>query len=404
MIFRNRDIVPTLMFHSVGLQDHPWVWSYISEPVELFEEKIRLLKNRGFNAITWSQLYRYMSGDSPLPKDSILLTFDDGYLDNWVFVYPILKKYGMKGTIFVNPDFVVDGEIVRANLEDVWNSDIPFEDLQIPGFLSWSEMRIMERSGVMDIQSHAMTHTWYFSGPRVVDYHHPAKIERYPWMLWNRCPERKPYYLSEDQSEFVEYGTPIFEHEKSLVVTRFFPDPDVIDRIRNYIVTEGVDAFYKRQDWQRIVQKKISEWFGDEIPGHYENSEQKHERITFELKESKRIIQDSLNKQVDYICWPGGGNDPVVTDIAKKVGYKSWTLGSQDISSYRNRYNTNPDFIKRMGTSNIVKVRAKAVGHGGAGYMMLRIGTHQHSLLYRIGLRIYQLWKLVVWYALRPGR
>ena len=45
----------------------------------------------------------------------IVLTFDDGYLDNWVFAYPLLEKYNLRGTIFVNPEFVDPSLEIRAN-------------------------------------------------------------------------------------------------------------------------------------------------------------------------------------------------------------------------------------------------------------------------------------------------
>ena len=41
-----------------------------------------------------------------IPEKSIVLTFDDGYADIWIYAYPLLKKYGMCGTVFINPDFV----------------------------------------------------------------------------------------------------------------------------------------------------------------------------------------------------------------------------------------------------------------------------------------------------------
>jgi hypothetical protein len=66
------------MFHSVGLQDHPWTWRTLSESVESFERKLVAIKNSGFTSIFWDDLFHYMQGSRPLPPDSILLTFDDG--------------------------------------------------------------------------------------------------------------------------------------------------------------------------------------------------------------------------------------------------------------------------------------------------------------------------------------
>ena len=291
MLFRDKSIVPSIMFHTAGLENSDWVWSYISEPVDLFEEKVKKLDQKGFNAVNWDELYACMSGEHELRQDSIFLTFDDGYLDNWVFIYPILKKYGMKGTIFVNPDFVDPRDIVRPNLEDVWAGRATYEELETAGFLSWPEMRLMESSGVIDIQSHSLTHTWYFSGPKIVDYHRPRSIEQYPWLAWNQQPDRKPFYLAEDQSGFVDYGSPIFEHEKSLIVKRFFPDDDAVNKIRDYIVEQGVGEFFKTIHWNYSLQEKIDSWFGGKVPGRYETEEEHLQRIRYELSYSRYLIE-----------------------------------------------------------------------------------------------------------------
>ena len=85
----------------------------------------------------WSELFDHMAGSKPPLRDSIFLSFDDGYLDNWTYVFPILKKYGMKATIFVSPDFVDPTETVRPNLDDQHAGRCTSEDLSPAGFLSW---------------------------------------------------------------------------------------------------------------------------------------------------------------------------------------------------------------------------------------------------------------------------
>ena len=164
----NSDIVPVIMFHSVGLSGSDWVFSHISEPLKNFEAKLDALARKGCHTIHWSDLFSHMSGTAKLPHRTIMLTFDDGYLDNWVYVFPLIKRYGIKVTIFVSPEFVDPNENPRPTLEDVWSGRIKQSELQTRGFLCWEEMRAMSKSGLVDIQSHAFTHTWYFAGPKVM--------------------------------------------------------------------------------------------------------------------------------------------------------------------------------------------------------------------------------------------
>jgi peptidoglycan/xylan/chitin deacetylase (PgdA/CDA1 family) len=396
-LFKDSNIVPSVMFHSVGLENHPWVWNMISEPVALFEEKCRALQTHRFNSIFWSELYAYMDGSARIPANSIFLTFDDGYLDNWVYVFPLLKKYGLKGTIFVNPDFVDPSTELRPNLEDVWSGKCRQEDLQVAGFLNWSEMKAMEAAGVIDIQSHSMSHTWYFVGPKIVDIHVKKDIPSHPWLFWNEKPERKPYYLSEDQQHFLPFGSPIFEYEKALVATRFFPDSQAVAQTCQFVQSQGVEGFAKRKEWQEELKgfiKTITN--GDGVfPGYYESQDQRLARIGQELADSKSIIEKELNKQVDFICWPGGGNDKDVHALAKSIGYKSWTLASRDSSNFRNKFDSNPGYIKRIGSSNTVRIKGHKIANGGALFMLLKLWAHQDSKFFDLATKAYQIARII---------
>jgi len=76
----------------------------------------------------------------------ICLTFDDGYLDNYVYVWPLLKKYNARATIFVSPAFVQENTEARPTLEEVWLGKADSGDLINAGFISWVEMEIMVQS------------------------------------------------------------------------------------------------------------------------------------------------------------------------------------------------------------------------------------------------------------------
>jgi len=397
MLNRDKSIVPALMFHSVGLESHPWAWSFISEPLSTFEAKVALFKRKGFTGVSWNELYEHMAGRQTLPDNSILLTFDDGYLDNWVHVYPILKKYDMKGTIFVNPDFVDPGDEVRPNLDDVAAGRCRREDLLVAGFLNWAEMREMEKSGLIDIQSHAMTHTWYFTGPKAIGFHSPHEVAPDPWLFWNVRPDRKPFYLVEDQQEFLPWGYPILENKKSLLAKRFSPDKSAVNRITNFVAENGGRAFFREDSWYRTLNDFVLSVFDDgEIPGQYESEAERITRITDELQRSKALIESHLRKTVEFICWPGGANDETVQEIAGAVGYKSWTLDSRSQLDKRNSPGEDPTSIKRIGSSNQVSVKGRRCGTGGPHFQMLKILSHQNSMRHSATLKAYQLAALVI--------
>ncbi len=380
-LLRNSKIVPALMLHSVGLESHSWIWNMLSESVESCEQKLTALKEHGFTTIFWGDLYDYMAGYRPLPRDSILITFDDGYLDNWVLAYPILKRLGMKATIFVTPEFVDPGSSARPTLDDVETGRCGRDELQIAGFLNWPEMRSMESSGLIDIQSHALTHTWYFRSPHIVDFHAPEPRPRHPWLMWNARPDRKPFYLVEDQQSFVPWGHPVFEHEKALLCTRFFPDDGRVGDITGYVAENGGAAFLETPGWRdRLSELLVRLGLGEGFPGRYETEGEREARVRTELVTSKEMLESNLGKVVDFVCWPGGGNDAMVRRAALAAGYKSWTLGTGDPSAKRNLPNTDPTSIRRMNTSNEEWLWGRRVSTRGPRFHLLRVYAHQMSL------------------------
>lgn len=78
----------------------------LSVTLDDFEQQMKWLDEYGYHCITPQQLYDFVANGAELPQNPVLITFDDGYKDNYTNAYPIMKKYGMKGTIFVVTGFL----------------------------------------------------------------------------------------------------------------------------------------------------------------------------------------------------------------------------------------------------------------------------------------------------------
>ena len=374
------------MFHSVGLYDHQWRSPYISSPLQLFEEQIKALCGLGYTGIFFKDI---ATADSQ--KKNVSLTFDDGYLDNWVHVFPILEKYGMRGTIFVSPDFVDPSGAVRRKNAGGIDDKKHIATNCCAGFLSWQEMREMEKSGLIDIQSHALTHTWYFAGPDIVDFWHPGSATEHNgpvWMLWNRFPELKPYYITRagDYENKIAYGTPIHAHGKSLATRQYFPDMNNDSRFTAMVKQCGGVSFFEKPDWRDRLLSLASE-AGLKTSGAYESDDQYVARIRHELSESRRLIQENLQKKVTCLCWPGGGVSEQVVALARECGYKQFTLPSAWRADHsRGKYK---DLIPRMGSGTIVKWGQKDIGIRTSTEFKWRIkafnGSGLHSVLLSVG-------------------
>lgn len=66
----------------------------------LFRQQIEYMKNN-FNIVTMEQVIDAVEGKSELSEKALLLTFDDGYIDNYTFAFPILEEFGIQGSFFI---------------------------------------------------------------------------------------------------------------------------------------------------------------------------------------------------------------------------------------------------------------------------------------------------------------
>jgi hypothetical protein len=337
--------VPVFMYHTVGIPNIKWKWNNLTIPYQKFEKQLLFLKKNNYHTIHLNELYESIHSNKTLPKKTIILTFDDGYVDNYIFAYPLLKKYGFKGTIFINPEFVDSRTIVRKKLDETKDTN----ELETLGFLSWDEMKIMEKDNTVDIQSHAMTHTWYPVSNEIVDFRHPN--DDYWWMTWNSNKKQKPF-LQIDNSELVNYGEPVYKYEKSLLARRYFPNIDLNAHIIDLVKNKGGTSFFQNEQWKDYL---LDEWNKcikkeDVVIGYYESEKENTHRITIELKESKKIIEDKLNKKIEYLCWPGGSGTIKGIQIADEVGYKMSTVARDIPGNIRSKIKNNGElFPKRIG-------------------------------------------------------
>jgi len=126
------------------------MYHYVSEPPpdadtyrrdlsvtpENFEQQLRYLTDNGYTTITLKDLVYHLTLGDPLPERPVILTFDDGYRDNFLHAYRLLRRYNHVGTFFVVTGFI---------------------DENRPEYLTWGQVRVMQRGG-MDFGSHSYTH------------------------------------------------------------------------------------------------------------------------------------------------------------------------------------------------------------------------------------------------------
>ncbi|MFY9484737.1 MAG: polysaccharide deacetylase family protein [Patescibacteria group bacterium] len=102
-----------------------------------FREQMRYLVEHNYRTVTPLEVLAALRNKEPLPSKSVLLTFDDGYQNFYTAAFPVLKEYHLSATAFV-----VSGFVGR----------------QPTRYLSWSEVRELDASGLVTIASHTIGH------------------------------------------------------------------------------------------------------------------------------------------------------------------------------------------------------------------------------------------------------
>lgn len=344
--------IPVVMFHSVNHADPSWLWDELTCPIDLFERKIEAFRSLGYRPTGLDEVHA-LQAEGGRPTDRcVVLTFDDGYLDNWVFAYPILKRAGWKGTVYVNPEFVDPGEEPRPNLIDVWEGRCALKDLQGTGFMNWAEIEKMDREGVLEIASHSMSHTWFPTAPDVVDFHRPGLDM--PWLGWNSRPDRKPFYRLEDQSGFVPWGTPIHRHGRSLGIRRYFPDPDIASAVAQHVAGRGGTDFFSKDGWRDELSQVVGE--ADRGRGREETDEEMEGRFTYEIGEASRILESHLGRKVPHFCWPGGVYCDESWTVAAGMNFKSLTVKRSDLRRWAD---DDPRLVRRISEYRDFSIRGR---------------------------------------------
>jgi len=134
---------------------------------ETFEEHMAYLARKKYHALAADEFLEFLQGKRALGGRSVLITFDDGYLDNYVYAWPILKRYGLKATIFAITGLVGEGaartylgaaKVLPATPDHRSCKAAITEGRADEVMLRWSEIETMTASGAVEVHSHTHTH------------------------------------------------------------------------------------------------------------------------------------------------------------------------------------------------------------------------------------------------------
>ena len=130
--------VPILVYHSVRPhipKESSYQEVYDITP-ELLRRQLEYLKENGYTAISFDMLADYFDTGALLPKKPVILSFDDGWGNQFEYAFPLLKEFKTTATFFI-----FTNAINRGN------------------HLTWDELKEMRRAGI-SIEAHTKTHPY----------------------------------------------------------------------------------------------------------------------------------------------------------------------------------------------------------------------------------------------------
>jgi peptidoglycan/xylan/chitin deacetylase (PgdA/CDA1 family) len=243
--------------------DYPFDEGTVSASCHQFDLQMDYVK-KNFDTITFAQLKACREGKIPFPKRPIIITFDDGFADNYQNAFPILKKHGLPATIFLASGFIGTDEVFWWEKVAYWLKH------------SKDFFKVWEGLGQQVPSQNDQTQRW------VLRYFKDA------------ADHERIHILSEMEKQFpIEKGS-------------YFP---LIRPLR----------------WDEVLEMSQGGIeFGSHTVTHPLLSKVPHEKLLLELSASKKEIEEKIGKEVIALAYPVGGpsdyNDEVIS-VAKQVGY-----------------------------------------------------------------------------------
>lgn len=165
----NKIELPIIMYHAF-LKDTNSHGKFVISPIQ-FEHDIKYIIEKGYEPILVNDLIAYTKGEKQLPEKPIMITIDDGYYNNYIYAFPILKKYNVKAII--SPIMKYSELYSQHDENNAYYSHI-----------TWEQGREMINSNLIEFQNHTYDLHSMDNGRKGIQKKSEESIENYQKMLY----------------------------------------------------------------------------------------------------------------------------------------------------------------------------------------------------------------------------
>lgn len=313
--------LPILMYHSISRA----LTSNAVAP-EIFKEHCATLARTGWRTLSLQEVENCFLEKAPLPPKSCLITFDDGYLDNWLHAAPVLERYNLRGVIFP----VLSELEKNSPLCERKNEVLPCDTIVLrkgqkvleQRFCSVSELREMNRREVLTPAPHSLRHNRVVAGPKFKKLLRPGGIRG-----WFSLP---PYGAI--------WGMPNFSLGHALTTRAFLPSRRLLKLVQNIVPQQ----FDEAKDYLSVPRnrahllRRIRTLEVKGLLGRMESEEEYRKRLEKEFTLCRtRFFRFFGTKPVSF-CWPWGDYNDTSLEEARRAGFRLFfttLLGANTLNS-----------------------------------------------------------------------
>jgi peptidoglycan/xylan/chitin deacetylase (PgdA/CDA1 family) len=261
---------------------------------EWLEPRLQFLVENGYRTVAADEIAHLVVDGIDLGPKRVALTFDDAWASVHSVVLPLLRQYGLSIVLFAIP-----GRI----------GDAPGET----PFVTWTQLRELHASGVVDIQSHTRSHAMIFGGDEVVDFVRPG-FEQEPML--NRPVRAMNGHVDTVPPDAL--GTPLYVRRSRMSDARqYHADEAVAERCRAHVAANGGAAFFNRPTWRSDLTAIASG-----ASGRFEDDETRAAVIRKELAEAREWLNSALGTTtVRHVALPWGVSGRVARAAIEATGH-----------------------------------------------------------------------------------
>jgi peptidoglycan/xylan/chitin deacetylase (PgdA/CDA1 family) len=293
-----------------------------------FGRKVQHLVDNGYVTLSTDEYVAIIRGLRPAPERAVLLTFDDGRGSVWSVAAPLLRRHGMKATVFLVPGRM-RSRAPGPTLDDLaaGRGTAAADLLRETGdgaLMSWEEVGQLARDGLFDFQSHTHRHARIHTSPRLAGFATPRSRQGYDAFDQPLVRERERDLMGDE----VPLGTPLFRSApRASEATRFLEDESVRRRCVDLVADGGGEGFFARTDWEERLREALR---GIRPGGREETEAERVAALTLELAGSRQAIEERLGRPVVHLCYPWHAEGPTARRIAAEAGYETAFCGKVD--------------------------------------------------------------------------